>query len=895
MTQNYKNIYFTDAPGKNSKQRNITVAFGPSESALHDIAKGLSSEQLRTLVGHQSYQVLKQAARDAGIKISSYVKSKLCTALDSMQERAPYQLQQLTLGGFFDPALATSRGGSHEPLYGWFPYLEGFSPGFVKHVLSQYAPTARTILDPFSGSGTTAITVAQLGLLGIYCEVNPLLNFVTMVKGSVLGLGSDERVNLGDAVKELARQVCTWRKAYVADEFLRKAYGRLFGDSNYFPDDQLENILIARTALDDLCRRDLAVGQVAIVACVSCLLKSSKLIRRGDVRFKNDEEARTPVSDFFTEVESKLKIMADDILAVATAHGQILHLSDDVKTLARLPADEIDAVITSPPYLNGTNYIRNTKIELWFLRILEAGEDLRRFRTKTITSGINDVNEDRLVSMDLPKEIKELTALLKNKAYDERIARMVTGYFTDIENAFHGILKHLKRGASVIVDIGDSEYAGIHVPTHQLLDGLLRRMGLARVSAETLRQRRSRGGKALTQTLLVYRVKGRINGRDGRISGFSPDSKNAWRKFKLNLPHQSGDMARRNWGHPLHSLCSYQGKMKPALAATLVETFLPANGRLLDPFAGVGTIPFEAALAGHEAFGFDISPVAIPICQAKLEIANPFEAEHLIDQLENEITIGTISDRDLEMASKIRFNSPLPEYFSPKTMREILIVRGYFRKSLPKTASEALVFSALLHILHGNRPYALSRNSHPLTPFAPSGAFEYRPLIPRLREKVRRSLSIDRGLRFTPGKVFPQDATHPWPIAVDMLDAVITSPPFFDSLRFHLGNWMRLWFAGWDLEDFQTRPRNFVDDLQKISFEVYDPIFRQAKERLRAGGVLVMHLGKSKKCDMAEELARRAKRWFRAADLFNETVAHCESHGVRDKGTVSEHQYLVLV
>jgi hypothetical protein len=45
---------------------------------------------------------------------------------------------------------------------------------------------------------------------------------------------------------------------------------------------------------------------------------------------------------------------------------------------------------------------------------------------------------------------------------------------------------------------------------------------------------------------------------------------------------------------------------------------------------------------------------------------------------------------------------------------------------------------------------------------------------------------------------------------------------------------------------------------------------------------------------MAKELAQVAKTWFRVADVFTESVSHCESHGIRDKGTVSNHQYLVL-
>ena len=145
-----------------------------------------------------------------------------------------------------------------------------------------------------------------------------------------------------------------------------------------------------------------------------------------------------------------------------------------------------------------------------------------------------------------------------------------------------------------------------------------------------------------------------------------------------------------------------------------------------------------------------------------------------------------------------------------------------------------------------------------------------------------------------PGSVWEQDATAWWPQQVEQLDAVITSPPFFDSTRFYLANWMRLWFCGWEAADFKTRPLAFVDERQKVTFEIYESIFRQARERLKVGGVFVLHLGKSRKCDMAFELSRIARRWFQVADLATELVAHCESHGLRDKGTVTDHQFLVL-
>ena len=47
--------------------------------------------------------------------------------------------------------------------------------------------------------------------------------------------------------------------------------------------------------------------------------------------------------------------------------------------------------------LNGTNYIRNTKLELWFLGKLKSENDLRVLRDEILTSGINDVKLTRQI------------------------------------------------------------------------------------------------------------------------------------------------------------------------------------------------------------------------------------------------------------------------------------------------------------------------------------------------------------------------------------------------------------------------------------------------------------------------------------------------------------------
>lgn len=66
--------------------------------------------------------------------------------------------------------------------------------------------------------------------------------------------------------------------------------------------------------------------------------------------------------------------------------------------------------------------------------------------------------------------------------------------------------------------------------------------------------------------------------------------------FKKELPYTRGEYVKKTWGHDLHSLCSYQGKLKPAVAHWLVKMFSEEGDVVLDPLGGVGTIALEASL-----------------------------------------------------------------------------------------------------------------------------------------------------------------------------------------------------------------------------------------------------------------------------------------------------------
>lgn len=892
-----KTVYFRDYPSSGERRSGLTISFPEGDAELFRYVAGLSSYTVRRIIGYEHFAELEQAATRAQSPVATYVRALIAKNANGYVHGKGADRRAALQGTF--------RGGKGSPLHDWFPYLEGYSPDFVSSIISGFAGTAKTILDPFCGSGTTALVSALQGRTGLYAEVNPVCQFVIRAKASALSMSTRKRHDLSKRLLEIHDDLPRTLKNALPDIMLRSAYESAFSGRPSFDDTSFNHILRARTVADKLSADNSALGILFTVSVLRSLVPGSLMIRRGDLRFRTTQELSRERPCFVSALHESLQIVASDLVDAETISGTVQFIGADARQLSANLSAPVDAIITSPPYLNGTNYFRNTKLELWFLRQLSVKNQLRTYRDAAITSGINDVTVGKSRGNGvgaLPSSLIGTIEALEEDAYDQRIPMMIEAYFREMAIVLHNFKAVSHKDTVVAIDLGDSCYGDIWVPTHDIICDLMAKNGFNRSELVVLRERQSRGGRKLSQTLQVFRplpaktaktverthaIKSMRAKDDHRIE--------KWNLFRETLPHQRGVMAKRNWGHPWHSLCSYQGKLKASIAHTLTRALLPdESGRILDPFSGVGSIPFEARLQGHTAFGFDISPAAIAISRAKLEPVNCGAVENVIEALRLYIDKQRTKSFDLGSLNGIRFNGPLSAYFHPETLKEIVSAREFFIKSPPMTGSEALVFSALLHVLHGNRPYALSRRSHPITPFAPTGEFEYRSVIDRVQTKVDRALHEAAGEDLPKGKSYFQDATGAWPDEIADLDAIITSPPFFDSTRFHTANWMRLWFAGWEAVDFVEKPATFVDERQKRSFAIYDSIFSQGAERLKPGGYFAVHLGKSAKCDMAAALTAVGSEHLDLVDSFAESVEHCESHGIRDKGTVTHHQYLLF-
>ena len=74
-----------------------------------------------------------------------------------------------------DAPVSSNVGAVNLPFQRWFRFKEAYSPTFVMESIAACDYSVRHVLDPFGGSGTTALTARMEGIDSTSIEVNPFL------------------------------------------------------------------------------------------------------------------------------------------------------------------------------------------------------------------------------------------------------------------------------------------------------------------------------------------------------------------------------------------------------------------------------------------------------------------------------------------------------------------------------------------------------------------------------------------------------------------------------------------------------------------------------------------------------------------------------------------------
>jgi len=289
----------------------------------------------------------------------------------------------------------------------------------------------------------------------------------------------------------------------------------------------------------------------------------------------------------------------------------------------------------------------------------------------------------------------------------------------------------------------------------------------------------------------------------------------------------------------LHQISPYIGKIKSIIARRLIEYSTRPGDVILDPFAGSGTVPLESLILGRHAIANDINPYAITLTKAKM--FPPSSMEEALEKANRYLLSSKENSKDINL-------DLVPEwvkgFFHPDTLRDILAFRDTLKEN-----QEDFLLACLLGILHHQRPGFLSYPSSHLVPYLRTKKYPvedfpelyaYRDVQTRINKKIirayRRFPMINSSLRRTCVQGNAKDLSIP----DNTIDAVISSPPYMNTLDYARDNRLRLWLLGEpDYKVYDSISPNNIRDFQVLMKDVLTKV----EKLLKLHGTCVFVLG----------------------------------------------------
>jgi len=380
---------------------------------------------------------------------------------------------------------------NNELIHRWSPYVQGFSASFVQSVFDEYKNEydQPVIFDPFAGSGTVLIQSKLNNLESYGVELNPLLHFIGNTKLSSWQIDPDSFMKIAGSLKE-------GKKRFDAPDFLHS--------KSHFSPDVLHNLEMIKSQIDGFIPQnsdDILVKDLLLVAFSSILIDCSNLKRSPCLGYCKRKIVNKDAP--FASFKQKINEIYHDLLILQKgsykSNLQTTLFLADSKLFTH--ENNYDLVITSPPYMNGLDYVMNYKIEMGWLGFAENHKQLKKVKDQMVVCDN--------VSKGLIRNFTEIKSKYSNPWIDNITTKInqnivkrgsyrrldmpeiVQKYFDDMYQIMKNTIEHIKPKGRLIMVIGDSLIADEYVPTDLITAKMGLDLGLKIEKIEKARNRRS--------------------------------------------------------------------------------------------------------------------------------------------------------------------------------------------------------------------------------------------------------------------------------------------------------------------------------------------------------------------------------------------------------------------
>jgi hypothetical protein len=244
----------------------------------------------------------------------------------------------------------------------------------ARAAVSALSNPGDVVLDPMIGSGVVARAALALGRRAIGRDIDPLA--VVQSRALCAGIGAARLQSLAEAVEKSARRILKSRKYIEATRNSLDNEGRRF-IRYWFRKRHADELFALSLAIDD----EIGSAEWPIFAAIF----SSLVISRGSGASRAMDLSRSRPHRVDSKIpNSPLENWPRQLAAFRTYYeksslaGGADIMIGDARDL-RLADESVDAIITSPPYLNAIDYMRTSKFSLIFLG--SRLDELRRVTT----------------------------------------------------------------------------------------------------------------------------------------------------------------------------------------------------------------------------------------------------------------------------------------------------------------------------------------------------------------------------------------------------------------------------------------------------------------------------------------------------------------------------------
>lgn len=426
----------------------------------------------------------------------------LCTAIvgspngGSVAERLALHNRfenQLSVNPALTRRAVSYQGNRNAPGFRWMKYKEAFSRELVERLIDEFQP--RSVLDPFSGIGTTPLIAAGKGLGATGIEIIP----VGVMAGNAIAHAANGLLPSAfrDAASSLVEYVKSGNKPRQ-----EHAFRHVRITEAAFPEETEAGIARAREFISKV--DDPGIQNMLDFACMSVLESVSYTRKDGqylrwDYRSGRELRARVHKGQILPlsfALDSRLGEMTEDLEPLKQRYGggQPEFISgSSLEKLRLLPDGSFDMVITSPPYANRYDYTRTYALELAWL-----GYDQDAFnalRQSMLSSTVENRSKRELLKSeygDSPlihkalrmyqeqEAVHEVLSILKersNELSNPHVIRLIEGYFLEMAVIIAELGRIVRPGGAVIMVNDNVQYHGEEVPVDLILSYYAERSG----------------------------------------------------------------------------------------------------------------------------------------------------------------------------------------------------------------------------------------------------------------------------------------------------------------------------------------------------------------------------------------------------------------------------------